>query len=130
MAPTLEWGGFYSGTRRQLSLDGVLRPRSGLIIYTSAELNRVDLPETRFTTQLFRLTPDVALGQWISLVNTVQYDSVSRVLGWQSRFRWILTPGDDVYVVYTHNWLDAPVRDRLMTLNRQAATKVLYTRRF
>jgi hypothetical protein len=130
VVPTLEWGGFYSGTRRQLSLDVTMRLRPGLIIYTSTELNKVDLPETRFTTQLFRLTPDVAIGQWVSLVNTIQYDSVSRVAGWQSRFRWILTPGNDVYFVYTHNWLDDPVRDRLLTLNRQAATKVLYTRRF
>jgi len=128
--PTVEWGGFYSGTRRQVSLNLTMRLRPGLIIYTSTELNRVDLPETRFTTQLVRLTPDLAFGQWVSLVNTVQYDSVSRVVGWQSRFRWILRPGDDVYVVYTHNWLDDPVRDRLMTLTRQAATKILYTRRF
>ena len=130
VVPTLEWGGFYSGTRRQLSLDLTMRLRPGLIVYTSTELNRVDLPETTFTTQLFRLTPDVAIGQWVSLVNTIQYDSVSRVVGWQSRFRWILTPGNDVYFVYTHNWLDDPVRDRLLTLNRQAATKLLYTRRF
>lgn len=130
VVPTLEWGGFYSGTRRQLSLELTVRARPGLIIYTSTELNRVDLPETRFRTELIRLTPDVAIGQWVSLVNTVQYDSVSRVVGWQSRFRWILTPGDDVYVVYTHNWLDDPVRDRLVTITRQAATKLLYTRRF
>ncbi|MBI2186788.1 MAG: carbohydrate binding family 9 domain-containing protein [Acidobacteria bacterium] len=130
IAPTLEWGGFHSGTRRQFSLNLTARLRPGLIIYTSAELNEVDLPETHFTAQLFRLTPDLAFGQWVSLVNVIQYDSVSRVVGWQSRFRWILRPGDDVYFVYTHNWLDDPVRDRLLTLNRQAATKVLYTRRF
>lgn len=128
--PTVEWGGFYSGTRRQVSLNLTARLRPGVIIYTSAELNQVDLPETRFTARLFRVTPDLAFGQWVSLVNTIQYDSVSRIVGWQSRFRWILSPGDDVYVVYTHNWLDDPVRGQLLTLNRQAATKVLYTRRF
>ena len=130
VAPTLEWGGFYSGTRRQFLLDVTVRARPGLHIYVSAELNKVDLPETQFTTQLFRLTPDVAIGQWISLVNTVQYDSISRVLGWQSRFRWILTPGDDLYFVYTHNWVEDSVLDRFTTLNRAAATKVLYTHRF
>ena len=130
VVPTFEWGGFYSGTRRQLSLDVTLRARPGVIIYASAELNKVDLPETRFTTRVFRLTPDVAVGQWVSLVNTFQYDSVSRVLGWQSRFRWIVTPGDDVYFVYTQNWLSDAVLDRLTVLNRSATTKLLYTRRF
>jgi hypothetical protein len=57
-------------------------------------------------------------------------DSQSAVLGWQSRFRWILTPGNDLYVVYTHNWLDDQVRNRLSTLDRRAASKVLYTYRF
>ena len=134
IVPTFEWGGFYSGTRRQLSLDVTLRARPGVIIYASAELNKVDLPEMRFTTGCSRLTPDVAVGQWVSLVNTFQYDSVSRVLGWQSRFRWIVrwivTPGDDVYFVYTQNWLSDAVLDRLTVLNRSATTKLLYTRRF
>ena len=55
--------------------------------------------------------------------------SVSAVLGWQSRFRWILRPGSDVYVVYTHNWLDDPL-SRFTTLDRRIASKVLYTHRF
>jgi hypothetical protein len=37
-------------------------------------------------------------GPFVSLANNVQYDSDSRVLGWQVRFRWILTPGNDIYV--------------------------------
>jgi hypothetical protein len=56
----------------------------------------------------------------------VQYDSVSRVLGWQSRFRWIITPWSDLYVVYTQNWLDDPMLNRFATLDRRAASKVIY----
>ena len=74
--------------------------------------------------------PELQFSPWIALVNNVQYDSVSGVLGWQSRFRWILKPGRDVYVVYTQNWQDDPVRDRFMTLDRRAAAKALYTFRF
>jgi hypothetical protein len=65
------------------------------------------------------------------LVNNIQYDSVSRVLGWQSRFRWILKPGNDIFVVYTHNWLDPlDPRSRFLTLDRRAAAKAVYTKRF
>jgi hypothetical protein len=32
--------------------------------------------------------------------------------------------------VYTHNWLDDPLRSRIYTLDRRAASKVLYTHRF
>ena len=66
----------------------------------------------------------------LALVNLVQYDSQSAVMGWQSRFRWILTPGNDLYIVYTHNWLDDGMRSRFVTLDRRAASKVLYTYRF
>ena len=66
----------------------------------------------------------------MQLSNNIQYDSVSAVLGWQSRFRWILTPGNDLYVVYNHNWLDDPLQNRFATLDRRASSKVLYTYRF
>jgi hypothetical protein len=65
----------------------------------------------------------------VYIVNNLQYDSVSRVLGWQARFRWILRPGNDLYLVYQHNWLDAPVTG-FGTLDRRAATKLSYTHRF
>ena len=53
--------------------------------------------------------------------------SQSAVLGWQSRFRWILTPGNDLYVVNTHNWRDEPRLSRFSTLDKRLASKVLYT---
>jgi hypothetical protein len=63
-------------------------------------------------------------------VNNIQYDTQSAVLGWQSRFRWIVKPGSDLYFVYTHNWQDDPLENRIYTLDRRAASKVLYTHRF
>jgi len=33
-------------------------------------------------------------------------------------------------VVYTHNWLDDPLLSRFTTLDRRAASKVMYTHRF
>jgi hypothetical protein len=37
---------------------------------------------------------------------------VSANLGWQARLRWILRPGNDLFVVYLHNWHDDVVRRR------------------
>jgi len=34
-----------------------------------------------------------------------QYESESSILGWNARFRWTLKPGNDVFVVWTRNWL-------------------------
>jgi hypothetical protein len=130
VAPAIEWGGFYGGSRRQVNFDAVLRLRPGVIMYLANEWNTVRLPQGSFQARVHRFSPELQFNQWISWVNTVQYDSVSSVLGWQSRFRWIIVPGTDLYFVYTHNWLDDPTLDGYSTLNRRAAMKALYTHRF
>jgi hypothetical protein len=126
----LSAGDFYSGTRAERDLNLTLRARPGLILGFNGQWNSVELPEGNFSTRLYRLNLETQFTPYIALVNNVQYDSQSAVLGWQSRFRWILTPGNDLYVVYTHNWLDEPSLSRLSTLDRRLASKVLYTYRF
>ncbi len=126
----VETGGFYSGDRDQFNIDVSIRPRRGVVLLLSTELNWIDLPQAHFTTRLYRSVLDTQFNPWVQLSNTAQYDSVSAVMGWQSRFRWILTPGSDFYVVYNHNWLNDPVQSRFTTLDRRAASKVLYTYRF
>ena len=73
---------------------------------------------------------DTQFSPWTFVVNTLQYDSVSDRLGWQARFRWTQSPGNDLFVVYTQNWVNEPVLDRFITQDRRAATKLVYTRRF
>jgi hypothetical protein len=129
LQPQVEFGNFLSGTRLDYSLNLTLRARTGVIVYTEAEWNRIDLPEGKFQTRVLRLTPEWQFSPWISLVNSLQYDNISRVLGWQSRFRWILQPGNNLYFVYNHNWRDDPVHG-METLERRAAAKMIYTHRF
>ena len=125
-----EFGGFYDGTRLRLATDLNVRIRPGVIIYTSAEWNRVELTQGRFETRLLRVIPELHFSPWVSWVNNVQYDTQSAVLGWQSRFRWIVKPGSDLYFVYNQNWVENPLENRFDTLDRRAASKVLYTHRF
>ena len=123
-------GDFYSGTRTERSLNLTIRARTGLIVGVNSEWNSVKLPEGHFTTRLYRLNAETQFTPYIALVNNIQYDSQSAVVGWQSRFRWILTPGNDLYVVYTHNWIDEPQFNRFSTLDKRVASKILYTYRF
>jgi hypothetical protein len=125
-----ETGGFYSGSRNQMVAMLTLRARPGYIVSFNGEWNQVDLAEGSFASNVYRLVADSQFTPFVALVNNVQFDTVSRVMGWQSRFRWILTPGNDLYLVYTHNWLEDPLADRFTTLDRRAASKVLYTHRF
>ena len=130
----VEMGEFFSGDRQEVKLTLAIRPRVGVVVNLENEWNRVSLPEGRFETRLFRVIADTQFSPWIYLVNNIQFDSVSEVLGWQFRMRWILTPGNDLYVVYLHNWQEDPLasldRDRFRTLDRRGATKFVYTYRF
>lgn len=68
------------------------------------------------------------LNPFVSVTNNIQYDSIS-VLGWQFRFRWIVRPGNDIYVVWLNNWRDDP-RTGMSVPDRHASTKIVYTQRF
>jgi len=122
-----EDGGFYSGTRRQVAATLSVRPHRGWLLDLGTDLNRVELREGRFTTRVWRADVNSQMSPWVSLVTTVQYDTVTRGLGWQSRFRWIQRPGNDVYVVYTRNWVNL---DTWQAFDHRAAAKVVTTYRF
>ena len=125
---TVETGTFYSGHRRDLSASVTVRPRPGVLATLTAEQNHVDLPDTVFTTRILRALVNTQFGPFVSLANNLQYDSESRVLGWQVRFRWILTPGNDIYFVTLNNWLEDGSRYRV--LDRSTSTKLVFTQRF
>lgn len=125
-----EWGGFYSGTRREVTMNIGVRPRRGVRVQLEGEWNDVDLDEGSFNTRIYRVISDTQFNPWMFVVSNVQFDTVSKILGWQARFRWTLRPGNDVFVVYTHNWLDDERVGRFRTLDRRGAAKVVYTHRF
>jgi hypothetical protein len=130
ISPQVEWGDFYSGDLLRTSLEMDVRARPGVMFTLASEWNRVSLAEGRFYTRLYRGISELQFTPFISWVNNVQYDTQSAVLGWQSRFRWIVRPGSDLYFVYVHNWLDDPLRNRFASLDRRASSKLLYTHRF
>jgi hypothetical protein len=122
------WGGFYRGERDDWIARVDFRP--GPPFFLSAEYlqNDVRLPEGNFTTRLILLRLSLALNPDVSWFNFVQYDSVSGVLGMNSRFRWILEPGNEVFIVYNHNWQE--VDGSLRPVLREGRIKMEYTYRF
>jgi hypothetical protein len=124
---TYEDGRFYSGHRRQATGTLSVRPHRGWLINFGADYNHVELKEGRFTTRVWLTDVNTQFNPFVSLVNRMQFDTVTRQLGWQSRFRWIIKPGDDVFLVYTHNWSEGTT---FQTLDRKGSIKVVKTIRF
>jgi hypothetical protein len=132
----MTWGGFWNGDRTQYNGRVSFRPAPGLTVSTNLEYNDVTFPTGSFTASLYELETDWNPSPWVAITNQLQYDDVSELVGLFARLRWIVKPGNDVYLVYTHNWqyqhldpLDPDQRD-LMTLSRGASIKVNYTYRF
>jgi hypothetical protein len=132
--PEIQFGDFFSGRGTEYILEVGLRPRRGVRLEVEAEHAVVDLAEGHFTTEVYRASADTQFSPWISLSNNLQYDTESRLLGWQMRFRWIRRPGNDIHFVYTHNWREFDTSDfagrRFATLDNRAAMKAVYTLRF
>ncbi len=106
------WGTFYSGNRREISLGLILKPSPNLRFELRSERNDISLEEGTFFTQVFELGADINFSPRISWANLVQFDNDSRILGVQSRFRWILKPGNDLFVVINRGWEDIDNRFR------------------
>ena len=98
------------------------------------ERNDVRLPQGDFKANVYEIETQWNPTPWVSATSQVQYDDVSAVVGLFARLRWIVRPGNDVYLVYTHNWqnLGPGILDNpdLITLSRGGSLKVNYTYRF
>jgi len=132
---SLSESGFWDGDRRQTEARVTFRPNPGVSLSTNFEYNSVDLSSGSFTASLYEVSGDWNPSPWVSITNQVQYDDQSELVGLFARMRWIVKPGNDVYLVYSHNWqyvhlLASPNERDLITLSRGASFKVNYTYRF
>jgi hypothetical protein len=129
-----QWGGFWDGDRKQINGRVNFRPNGLLNAGVNFERNDVSLPTGAFKANVYGLDGQVNPSPWINLTTQFQYDDVSEIVGLFARLRWIVRPGNDVYLVYTHNWInygDGLLGDpSLTTLSRGASLKVNYTYRF
>ena len=69
----------------------------------------------------------------LSFSNVVQYDNRSRNLGWQSRARWTLQPGNDVFVAFNQGWVQEFEENRNLRFRAQdskVSAKFQYSARF
>ena len=98
-------GGFYTGTMTQFMSRLTLKPSAHLATSAEVEINDVSLSEGDFVAKVFSARLDYSASPNITWSNQIQYDTDSRLLGFQSRFRWILKPGNDIFLVVGRGWI-------------------------
>jgi len=99
-----QFGQFYSGRLHQTELGLNLRLKGYATLAINADLVRGNLPQGRFSENVFQVKADFFLSPRLGLMNYIQYDDVSRELAINVRFRWELSPGNVIYLVYNKNW--------------------------
>ncbi len=129
---TFRYGGFYDGDLSQLEASVTLKPSTHVNVQLQTELNDVSLPAGSFQTRIFAVGLDYNFSANVTWANLVQYDSESRLLGAQSRFRWIVRPGNDLFVVVNRGWehREFDGDSELIPSFEKGSVKLQYTFRF
>ncbi len=122
------FGSFYSGRSKELSNEFYW---GNTHINTRFELQQywVRLREGDFNTRLALFRFDYSFSPLMTLSNFVQYDTSSANVGVQSRLRWIIRPGNEVFLVLNHSWQEN-IMDRFEVLQTDVRAKINYTFRF
>jgi hypothetical protein len=97
----------------------------------SLEQTFAHLPEGDFVARVFVLRADYSVSPLLTFFNLVQFDNEQANLGWQSRVRWILRPGNDMFLVFSQGWLQDEARGlSFRPTDTKIAGKLQYTFRF
>jgi len=98
------FGEFYSGHYDDVSLGLTLKFKGYATLALDTNFVRGRLPEGRFSENVYQLKADIFLSPDLGLMNYIQFDDISNTLGWSSRLRWQISPGNEIFLVYNKNW--------------------------
>lgn len=127
------FGTFYRGNLTQWQ--HYLRwtsPQGRVQLGVTAENNFGHLKQGNFAQRLWQLQTAVAGSPNLVLSSFVQYDTESRNLGANTRLRWTIKPGNDLFIVWNRGWqrlVLSPQERSLIPDNELLAVKLRWTLR-
>jgi len=124
------WGDFFNGSRHTLDIKAGYKISVPFFVGLEYEQNHVNLDEGEFSTRIYRINADIYFNPDISLSNFIQFDNVTEKWGWQSRFRWILKPGNEIFLVWNSVAQKSLEQDRIMMEENTVRFKINYNFRF
>lgn len=102
---TSSFGTFYSGNLyQQINYVNYTSRQGAWQAGINVEQNFGRLPEGNFVQRLWQFNTTYAFNTYISLTSFVQYDTTSSNIGNNTRFRWTLKPGNDLFFVWNRGW--------------------------
>jgi hypothetical protein len=122
------FGPYWSGRAAtvQTSVTYKVPPRFAISFNTNQTFAR--LPQGNFIARIISSQINFAASPFLSFSNLIQYDNQSRNLGWQSRVRWILRPGNDFFFAFNQGWIqDVAGGYRFTPQDSKLSAKLQYT---
>jgi hypothetical protein len=125
------FGEFWSGRASQFETGVQYKIAPHFQTGIALEQTFARLPEGNFTASAFVLRADYSVSPLLTFFNVIQFDNETANLGWQSRVRWILRPGNDMFFVFGQGWLQDEARGlSFHPIDTKIAGKLQYTFRF
>ena len=123
-------GGWFNGDRFHVGPEVDWRPNEHLAFSLKFDYNKYDFPGVEAITRQITLENEISFNAKWSLVTLAQYDNVSEDIGINSRLRYNLSAGQDLWFVINHNMTRDLVEDRFDNTHSLAAIKLRYTFRY
>jgi hypothetical protein len=125
---TVSFGDFYDGTRSEFAAGIDWRVSSHLLLAAGCEFNRIQLEAGSFDAVVAALKANIAFSPRLAWNSLIQYDNLSDTLGVNTRLRWIVRPGSDIFLELNRGF---DVEDgRFQALSTEITSKVGWTFRF
>lgn len=123
-------GGLYNGDLLSIEPEISWTPNEHLNFVFSYAYGKYDFPGQSATTRQITFENVISFNSKLSLVTLAQYDNISEDLGINSRLRYNLAAGQDIWFVINHNMLRDPLEDRFHSTRSVALAKIRYTFRY
>lgn len=124
------FGDFYTGERLEFRPEFRWTPNRHLTTTLALGFNRFTFGDQERITRQINWNTEVAFNARWSLVANVQYDNLSEDLGINTRLRYNITAGNDIWIVVNHNMHRDDIDDRFQNEQTAAVAKIRYTFRF
>ena len=125
------FGNFWSGTAKviQTGLSYKFPPYFSISLNTNQTF--ASLPQGSFIARIYSSRVDYAASPFLSVSSLIQFDNRSENLGLQSRVRWTIEPGNDVFFIFGQGWVQDVERGYdFRRQDSRLAMKFQYTIRF
>jgi hypothetical protein len=122
------FGNFYTGQKNSSSLALNWKVFVNLFLGGAFTREKVNLPDGEFAADIFQFNANILFSPRLTLYNYLQYDSQSETAGLQTRFRWILQPGNEILFVWNSGYSDP--FERLIMSQNAIRLKLKYNFRF